>query len=388
MLYRVLASSYTQYSITRTPPFQTIISMFDIIGRVSKTPNSTGVKTRIIALDYLRGFFIMVIIIDHLWRWPNVFSLLSGRGELWASAAEGFVIISGLLVGYVRGYKNRNQPLTAVTKKLVGRGVLLYLWMIITSITLVLVSRTLQFKGNIAHIPIPEGDWNLLIASTLRFDYVHTLTHFLYLYAVFLVLAPVAIWLLRHKLAWALAMASAGIWVFGFTYSVEWMQWQVLFFIPTIAGYYLESILKTYRSLPLSRRKSIRYGTIATMFITVAWSAVVVLPHEPGTFEDTLFSRDPVTIATIITAFIWFIGLLSLFQLILPYLERWFGWLLLTFGERSLTAYILHAIPLIVCQFYFAQTDNIWVNSLLAVFCIVATWLLLKIPGINRIIPR
>lgn len=358
------------------------------MGRVIKTPNTTEVKTRIIALDYLRGFFITVIIIDHLWRWPNIFAIFSGRGELWASAAEGFVIISGLLVGYVRGYKNRNQPLGTVSKKLVSRGVLLYLWMIITSIILALVSWTLPFKGNIAHIPIPEGDWNLLIASTLRFDYVHTLTHFLYLYAIFLVLAPIAVWLLRRRLAWMLGLVSAGVWVFGFVNSVEWMQWQVLFFIPTIAGYYLDSLLKTYHSLSLPVRRSIRYGSIGIMLVTVAWSASVVLPHEPGTFEDTLFSRDPVTIATIVTAFVWFVGLLSLFQLLLPLLKRWLGWLLLTFGERSLTAYILHTIPLVICQLYFTQTDNILVNSFLTIFCIVATWGMLKIPGINRIIPR
>ena len=75
--------------------------------------------SRMLALDYLRGFFIVIIVIDHLWRWPNMFEYVSGRGELWASAAEGFVIISGLLVGYVRGYKNRNQPLLEVSKKLI-----------------------------------------------------------------------------------------------------------------------------------------------------------------------------------------------------------------------------------------------------------------------------
>lgn len=260
--------------------------------------------------------------------------------------------------------------------------------MVITSVTLVLVSWTLHFKGNIAHIPIPEGDWNLLITSTLRFDYVHTLTHFLYLYAIFLVVSPAAIWLLRRRLAWVLAFTSVAVWLFGFTHDIEWMQWQILFFIPTIIGYYLESILALYHTLALQTRRIIRYGTIIVMLATVAWSASIVLPYEPGTFENTLFSRDPVTIPTIVTAFIWFVGLLSLFQLILPWLKRWFGWLLLTFGERSLTAYILHTVPLMICQLYFVQTDNIWVNSLLTIFCIVATWLLLRIPGINRVIPR
>lgn len=105
---------------------------------------------RMLVLDYLRGFFIMIIIADHLWRWPNLFEYVSGRGELWSSAAEGFVIISGLLVGYVRGYKNREKPMLEVAKKLVIRGIMLYIWMIIVSIALVWATWSLTFNGNMA----------------------------------------------------------------------------------------------------------------------------------------------------------------------------------------------------------------------------------------------
>src|SRR6478752_2733089 len=89
--------------------------------------------SRFLALDYLRGFFIIVIIVDHLWRWPSLFEFISGRGELWSSAAQGFIIISGLLIGYIRGYKNRDQPLWGITKKLLKRGLTLYVWMFITT---------------------------------------------------------------------------------------------------------------------------------------------------------------------------------------------------------------------------------------------------------------
>lgn len=356
---------------------------------MKQPPHNSGAKRqRIIALDYLRGFFIIVIIIDHLWRWPNIFSLISGRGELWASAAEGFVIISGLLVGYIRGYKNRNQPLKDVSKKLVSRGVLLYVWMIITSLVLVAASWLLNFKGNMAHIPIPVGDWQLLITSILRFDYVHTLTHFLYLYAIFLVASPAAIWLLRKNRAWIVAVLSTTVWLYGFWQGIEWMQWQVLFFLPSIAGYHFDTILERYHSLSKNARLAFRYGTIAVTLVSVTASAMIILPNEPGTYQETLFGRDPVTLPTILISFVWFVGLLNLFQVILPLLKRWLGWLMLPFGERSLTAYILHTIPLVVCQLLFAQTIDLWINSALTAGCIIATWALLKIPHINKIIPR
>lgn len=350
------------------------------------TPKATS--SRILALDYLRGFFIIIIISDHLWRWPNLFELLSGRGELWSSAAEGFVIISGLLVGYIRGYKNRNQPLLTVSKKLVARGVMLYVWMIITTLLLVSASWLLDFEGSMAYVPIPENHWSELVLSVLRLDYVHTLTHFLYLYAIFLVISPLAIWLLRKGKYWIVALASMVVWGIGTRSGIEWMQWQILFFIPAAGGFYFEPLIKYYRTLSKKLRYMLRLSLISITLLTVILAELKVLSQVPGTYQSILFGREPITLATVAISFLWFLGLLSLFQYVLPFLKKWFGWLLLTLGERSLTAYILHIVPLVLCALLFKATTNIFVNTLLSLSCILFTWGLLKIPYINKVIPR
>ena len=194
--------------------------------------------------------------------------------------------------------------------------------------------------------------------------------------------------MLRQGKAWGIAVISTVIWCWGFWQGIEWMQWQILFFLPAIAGYYLDALFDAYHRLSATVRKAIRFGSIGLTAATIAIAAVIILPHEPGTYQETLFGRDPVTLATIAISFVWFLGLLSFFQLILPWLTRWFGWLLLTFGERSLTAYILHTIPLVICQVLFAESNDYWLNTILTGACIIATWGLLKIPRINRIIPR
>lgn len=344
--------------------------------------------SRMLALDYLRGFFIVVIVIDHLWRWPNLFEFASGRGELWASAAEGFVIISGLLVGYVRGYKNRELPLVEVSKKLVKRGLLLYVWMVITTIILVAISWSLSFKGNLAYIPIATNDWSTLLVSAVRLDYVHSLTHFLYLYAIFLIIAPLVIWLLRQSLAWVVAAGSLALWVGGFFLQIEWMQWQILFFIPAIAGYYFESLRHFYQRLRTTYRKGLLFGSITAALITIIISAIIILPTEPGTYEQTLFNREPLTLARIGIAFVWFVGLFSLFEYGQKFIQKYLAWLFLPFGTKSLTAYIVHVIPLMACQLLIVETDNIWINTLLTAACILLTWAIIKIPHINRVIPR
>lgn len=348
----------------------------------------TTALSRLLALDYLRGFFIVVIIIDHLWRWPNIFEPMTGRGELWASAAEGFVIISGLLIGYIRGFKNKKLPLSVITKKLIKRGLLLYVWMFITTTILVGLSWYLSYKGNLAYIPYDTYDWESLIIGMLRLDYVHSLTHFLYLYAIFLVISPLVIWLLRKSLAWVVAAVSLITWFVGFQNGTEWMQWQILFFIPSIAGYYLEPLRHIYNAKSKKVRDFLAYGVIAITGITAIISASIILPNPPGMYIESVFTREPLSFARVIVAFIWFLGFFSLFELLQRVFSKYVGWLLLPFGTKSLTAYILHAVPLMACSLFFASIDNIWMNTVVAVACALFTWLLIKIPHVNNVIPR
>lgn len=340
------------------------------------------------ALDYLRGFFIVVIIVDHLWRWPNIFQFVTGRGELWVSAAEGFVLISGLLVGYVHGYKKRHLPLKPLAGKLIKRGIMLYLWMWITAILLVAVTWNLAPKGGMAYIPIATGDWPELLKQMLSLNYAHSLTHFLYLYALYLAASPLVIWFLRKSLWWVVLLASLAIYIVGILLNIESLQWQLIFFVATVIGYHFDRLMTTFRSLRPSLKKTLRIGAIIGMLASFLMSAWIILPQVPGSYTDPIFTRRPLSFPTIPLAILWFFGLLSLFTYLLPLLKRWGKWLL-TFGQSSLTAYILHIIPLSIVQLLFPPTDGqFWLNTLLTIACVAATWMLMKIPGINRVIPR
>lgn len=344
----------------------------------------TSSAGRIEALDYLRGFFILVIIVDHLWRWPNLFQYASGRGELWVSAAEGFVIISGLLVGYVRGRKGLKKSFAEVTKKLVARGLMLYIWVAITTFILVAASWYLTFRSNIAFIPYARFDWLSVIRDTLTLHYAHILTHFLYLYAIFLVLSPVVVWLLRRGLWWAGIVISLAMWLYGFAFHNEWMQWQALFYLPAIAGFYLDHIIAFCRRIP----PALVWTTMLGGLVSIVISEFIILPHSPGTYIPEVFSREPLTFLRIVLSFVWFVSLAWLFNKARPGIHKYVGWLLLPFGTRSLTAYIAHSFVLTAIAFFIAPTTPFWINTLVACVSILGTWIIVKIPGINRVIPR
>lgn len=354
------------------------------------TPASSS--SRFLALDYLRGFFIFVIIVDHVYRWPSFLGLFTGQGMLWVTAAEGFVIISGLLVGYIRGYKNRGEPMMTVSKKLLKRALLLYFWFVLSTLFYVTASWYIPTVGSTPWIEISTFDWSQLFISTSTFSYSYTWVHFLYLYAIFLGLSPLAVYLLRKRLAWCLGLISVLGYFLGLHLGVHWLQWQALFFLPSIAGFYLPALQQYWLQQP-AQKKKLTIGVLgAITLITLLLSVLTCLafPNHPlsAWLQLTLFCKEPIGIGVIPMAFIWFIALVALFQYSLAFTKKYFNWLLLPFGTRSLTAYIVHGLAIIASAFIFAMTDSILLNTLVGALTVILTWTLIQLPFVQRIVPR
>lgn len=338
---------------------------------------------RMLSLDYLRGFFIVVIIIDHLNRWPSILEIITGRGELWVSAAEGFVMISGLLLGYVRGFKQKEQPFKKVSFVILRRALLLYIWGVFGTIVVTVISWYSHFKSPIAYIDIDPSNWMNLVSRAITLDYTYVMIHFLYLYAIFLLASPLIILLLRRKMWLIVIIGSIITWLVGIQLEIEFLQWQILFFVPVVAGFYLEKIKHYIMHMGQTTRKIAGYSIVSFTIITILISGFNLL-----SVGDFLFGRSPLGVGRIILAIIWFIGFLLIFNKTLPWLHRYVGWLLEPLGTRSLTAYILHIIPLILCSIFFIESDNIWLNSVLGIVCVLTTWVLIKTPFVQKIIPR
>lgn len=346
---------------------------------------------RLITLDYLRGFFITVIIVDHLSRWPSIFALISGKALLWVTAAEGFVAISGLLVGYVRGFKNQALSMKEVSGKMLRRAALLYLWSIIGSLIYTAIIWYVPLQGGAPGMPIDKGDWVTLIYQTITLQYTYLWVHFLTLYALFLAFAPFAVWFLRRGQAWIVAALSIAGLITGYLLQNEALQWQVLFFIPSIAGYYLESIMKWWKHLKKHTRTALITTVISATIITITLSVLTTFyPNIIGSIADSLnaaFAKDTISPWRAGMAFLWFTGFVMIFHLLGKFISKAFGWLLLPFGTHSLMAYILHGVAICLISYFTLSGDNLIINSLLGLICMLIVWGLIKIPLVQKIVP-
>lgn len=348
-------------------------------------------KSRLLTLDYLRGFFIVVIIVDHLSRWPSLLEFISGRALLWVTAAEGFVAISGLLVGYIRGFKNKALSMKAVTIKLLRRAGLLYVWSIIATIAYTAIIWYVPFIGGTPGMLIEKGEWLELLFKTVTLEHAFVWIHFLTLYALFLAAAPLAVWLLRRGLAWLVITLSFGVLVLGWITHIEALQWQILFFVPAVAGYYLSSIMKWWQGISQRTRVILTTLTIGMTVLTIALSALCI--YNPGVIQTTantlngLFEKDTISFWRTLLALTWFTGFVLLFQLLHKPIGRLFGWLLLPFGTRSLTAYILHGVAICIISFFTMASTSIFINTILGSICILIVWGLLKVPFVQKLLP-
>jgi hypothetical protein len=348
--------------------------------------------SRILALDYLRGFFIVVIIIDHLWRWPSLLSIFTGEGQLWVSAAEGFIIISGLLVGYIRGHKNRDHSLMTISKKLFRRAALLYIWFVVMTLLYTALIWYIPTVSPQPWIEVSRGNWQELITLTLQMNNAHIWVHFLYLYAIFLALTPFAIWLFRRSLAYAVAAFALAGSVVGIYYNIEWMQWLPLFFLPAVAGYYLPTIQQWWcrQSQRARTQQSITlYSFTATTLLLSAFCTFIIPDNAVAIFLNNLFSKEfSLDIWRSLLALICFVAFALGFNHMPPWLQRWTKWLLLPFGHRSLTVYIIHGAILFIIGIFFTESSNILYNTTLGIVAVTASLLIAQNRVVQKLIPR
>src|SRR5215831_17597074 len=93
------------------------------------------------SIDLLRGFFICIVIVDHIGWFPSAFEVVSGRGGLFASAAEGFLLISGVLVGQIRGGEVKSGRFGVAAWRCLRRAGVLALWTAIVTLVLHVVAH-------------------------------------------------------------------------------------------------------------------------------------------------------------------------------------------------------------------------------------------------------
>lgn len=321
-----------------------------------------------------------------------MFEAFTGRGEMWASAAEGFFMISGLLVGYVYGPRMVRNALGA-TKKIWSRALLLY------ALT-VLLTFVFVWWGNLSDLAhVKEGLWTHpplgeLIMKSLTLQYYYGWADFLPYYAIFMAWAPLALYAITRGKAWLVLAISAACWLMRGS-SFE-MSWQLLFMGSMVVGWYLPAIEAKARALSPALQKHLRVGLyvsagllLVMSFLTIRVAEVAVhnfagfagLPHmaqqallwldDVRVFMTPLIVKWTLEPVRIVAAVLWFAVLYVWMRRHEPWIQRRTNGILKVFGERSLIVYVLHAFVIFALQLTIPGDHGFIENTLLTVGILV-----------------
>jgi len=101
-----------------------------------------AVGGRDLRIDLLRGFFVVAMVVDHV-AGASPLYLLTGGNRFYTSAAEGFILTSGLVAGLVYRKLIQRDGLSSSLARLMRRAISLYLLTVALTLLFVPVSEGL-----------------------------------------------------------------------------------------------------------------------------------------------------------------------------------------------------------------------------------------------------
>lgn len=356
----------------------------------------------------MRGYFLSVILFNHLEYYPSPLTLITGNGIMYVSTAEGFFAVSGIVLGIIRGRKLIEAPFKKAALLLWKRSLQLY----ITSIVLTLLFTVIGwfFLNNPGLKYGIYSDWHNiwdLLWQTVTLQYTYGWADFLRYYAIFLFFAPGALWLLRKGYWYLVVAISLTVWClfplspFPSTESQP-ISWQVIFFGGFIIGYYWPQLVDYWRKLSAKTRKVIGISLVAIAAITIATSAFLVFgenfggtlgPHIDAIHHvvEQGFNKDRMPIPRILLGTVWFWALFWIVRRYEGLIMKKIGWFLLPLGANSLYVYTISAFVVFFMQLFILVpmgSNNMLLNLLLSLIALAIVWLCVRTKFLMKIIPR
>jgi hypothetical protein len=361
---------------------------------VQKSKEAVFIKSngRDSRLDFLRGFFVLVMIIDHVSNISPLYLLTFGN-RFFTSAAEGFFLISGIVTGLVYYKVIVNDGLWAGIKKSCGRALTIYLITISIGIIVLFLGKhvdTQLISGVNFTKPVQ------MALNILSFKTIYHFSDILVNYCLLFFFFPLPLILLRSGKSYWLWAISTAYYIAAIAFpSIKWFPIQTLMDFSGAQFIFISGVVLGYNHLleKIQQKIRLRWLMIFGMlfvFLVILWNSIYTqlsfhnlgIPVSMYYQVILFFEKMKVSPGRILASIIVFSFLYILLTLYWKKFKQLFGWLILPLGENSLVAFSIHAF--IVAAFIItadlANYDqrSYWFNGLLQVICVMITWILVK----------
>lgn len=381
---------------------------------------------RDLRIDMIRGLVMLVLVTVHI----EIFSLYNFF--VWerigvVTGAEGFVLLSGLVVGMVYKRSIAERGWKPTVWKLLDRAALLWRVNVAAILLIALVNRIphvnvreiMTFNDRIAGqvyslFPAPGVPYHVWLVQALLLRIGPHQLQILGLYICLLALSPISLFLMSTgrtslllSLSWItylVAWASPSMPTSAqFEYGFPLLTWQLLYFHGQAIGFHRQAVWNFFTS-PKGRPVLALAGVLFLAFLF--WAQNVTNPVVPSfarisvippAFFDEIYSKymlkntlGPLRVLDDACVLIVAFGFLTLCW---RPVNRAIGWFFIPLGQASLYVFIVHIafIALIsdVLPFGFPlDHPRIWLNTLGHTFALASLWLMVRYKVLFRWIPR
>src|SRR5437870_10807487 len=323
------------------------------------TADSTS--RRDLRVDLLRGFCIFAMVVDHFGGDSWLYSITGGN-RFYVSAAEGFIFISGFIMGQAYRAKRDRSGLPSAMAEALRRARTLYLATVALTLifsVLYLYTDITLWTGRDFGLGIDSPQEIAVAALTLHYTYHGT--DILAMYTLLLAVAPIILLLLSVGEWYWVLIPSWAIWLTYQVYpeeaAIPWYirhgenfplaAWQVLFITGSVLGFYRGALTAWLQRFPRLRVFGVAIGLAVTLaLISLAWGAdngvqFAFFDIDPNVLNETFFKvplRPWRIVAFMSVAIVAYTGATYLWVPI----RRALGWLMLPLGQAALYSYIVH----------------------------------------------
>jgi hypothetical protein len=321
----------------------------------------TALAGRDLRLDFLRGYCVVVMLIDHVGLFPAWTIGVTGGGQLWVTAAEGFILISGMVMGMIYPRLIAQRGWHWAIRHVARRAAGLFAVTVVCQI----IYNTGDFVLRATHgrpSEVPDNYFRLVEEAIFqsRVAPVHLALLPLFIVLMFWGLGVLYV-LAQGRWHWVL-LGSIGLWyaaqlngtMFTFVHlSFRLPSWQLLFTIGLLAGYYHVALRGWWRRLPAYRWRAALL--IASGFGLLLLSFQVSYRGLGAgvdwlRFDGPMFERFLLKPGRLIVALWVFAACFELLTVCWLPLRRVLGWLLLPLGQHALTAFLFHSMAVYSIQ--------------------------------------
>lgn len=304
-------------------------------------------------LDFMRGYAILVMLVNHIVVTHSVFHLFSGNVSFYISAAEVFFTTSGVVLGMISAQK----PAYETSRRMLKRAFELYLVALFIALVFALIGWFTDFQlwfDSRETMPAlgDHGKLDFVLANLTGHNLFHG-GEILFTYSLFILFGIFAVCAFHEKRPWIPLVASALIYAIGqLDPSVVWLpfdtfplaDWQPLFIFGLFIGYHRAQITAFIREHIGQRRLEIAVLLLALFFILVRVTGYALMPQIPTWYTDGL-DMYPGHLAL---AILYLAAAFVLVTRLWRPLHALLGWLVMPLGRQSLWAFTMHIFVIVI----------------------------------------